>query len=291
MVKDIPLHKTVLIIFLITLLGGTNCFSETTQPKLETVDQNKPQGSWWDSQPKENKLLYTNLTAAALIGLWGLSEWDYGSAGWNNASEGWFEQDSKYGGADKLGHFWATYAFSDALTGLYSSWGYSPNRANTYAALSAWSVQMFMEIADATSETQGFSYEDMISNTLGALASIVLNHYPEIDRKIDFRVEYVFENDVNGIFDDYSNHYYSIALKFDGFDALEDTFMKYIELHAGYYSRGYGEDDEDNVRSWYGGISINLASLLQRNGWYKTGKTLEYLQIPYSVLKAKSDID
>jgi hypothetical protein len=177
------------------------------------------------------------------------------------------------------------------LTGLYSSWGYSPNRANAYGALSAWSVQAFMEIADATSETQGFSYEDMIANSLGALTSILMHHYPEVDRKIDFRIEYVFENDVNGIFDDYSNHYYSIALKFDGFDALENTFMKYFELHAGYYTRGYDDDSEDDVRSWYAGVSINLASLLQNNGWYKTGKTLEYFQIPYTVLKAKSDID
>ncbi len=289
MKKSTSALQILLVTSLITIFGVTHCLAASSELQLTTVEEEKV--GWWANQPKENKMLYTNVTAAVVIGLWGLSEWEYGSASWNNADEGWFEQDTKYGGADKLGHFWASYAFADALTGLYSHWGYSPNRANAYAALSSWSVQAFMELCDATSDSQGFSYEDLLMNTAGALTSILFHHYPEIDRKVDFRIEYVFENDVNGIFDDYSNHYYSVALKFDGFDLLENTFMKYVELHAGYYTRGFEEDDEKDVRSVYAGISINLASLLQRNGWYKTGKTLEYVQIPYSVLKAKHDLD
>ena len=249
------------------------------------------QESWWASQPKENKLLYTNATAAALIGVWGLIQWDYGSEGWNTADEGWFEKDSKYGGADKLGHFWSTYVFSDALTGLYTSWGYPSEKANIYAAFSAWTVQAIMEVGDATSESQGFAWEDMMANTVGALASVLMERYPELDRKIDFRVEYVFNEPVNGIFDDYSNQYYSVALKLDGFDAFQDTFLKYFELHAGYYTRGYGEPEDEDSRSFYGGITINFSSLLKQNGWQKTGKTLEYLQIPYSVPKVSHDLD
>lgn len=267
--------------------------SITTEPVLaeQPLAIDTAQDSWWTSQPKEKKLLYTNITAATLIGIWGLIEWDYSFDNWESADEGWFEKDSKYGGADKLGHFWATYVFSDALTGLYKSWGYSSDKANTYAALSAWSVQAFMEIADGTSGSQGFSWEDMVANTFGALTSVLMERYPELDRKIDFRIEYVFENEVNGIFDDYSNHYYSMAVKLDGFDALENTFLKYIELHAGYYTRGYGDQDEDDIRSLYGGITLNFSRLFRQNGWTKTGKTLEYLQIPYSVLKASHDLD
>ena len=246
---------------------------------------------WWTKQPKENKLLYTNIGAAALIGIWGLIEWDYGSDGWNTAHEGWFEQDSKYGGADKLGHFWSTYAFADALTGLYKSWGYASDKANTYAALSAWAVQAAMEVGDATSTSQGFSSQDMIMNTLGALTSVLMEHNPELDRKIDFRVEYVFDNPVNGIFDDYSNHYYSVVLKLDGFDVFKDNFMKFVEFHGGYYTRGYGENDEEHTRSTYAGIGFNFSRLLMDNGWEKTGKTLEYLQLPYTVPKVSHDLD
>ncbi len=235
-------------------------------------------------------MLYTNATAAALIGIWGLIEWDYGSEGWNTADEGWFEKDTKYGGADKVGHFWSTYAFSDALTGLYKTWGYSSNKANTYAALSAWTVQAVMEVGDATSKSQGFAYEDMVMNTLGALTSVLMENYPELDRKIDFRVEYIFNVAVNGIFDDYSNQYYSMVLKLDGFDIFQENFLKYLELSAGYYTRGYGESDEDS-RSFFGGISLNFSRLLQQNGWEKTGKVLEYFQLPYTSLKASHELD
>ncbi|TKB27180.1 DUF2279 domain-containing protein [Desulfopila sp. IMCC35006] len=249
-----------------------------------------PQESWWSRQPKANKMLYTNLTAATAIGIWGLATWDYGSAGLNKAHEGWFEQGSKYGGADKLGHLWSTYAFSDALTGLYTSWGYVPKQANTYAALSAWTVQAFMEIGDATSETQGFSWEDMAMNTAGALTSVLMQRYPELDRKIDLRVEYVFNVPVNGIFDDYSNQYYSMVLKLDGFDRFENTFLKYVELAGGYYTRGYGDAEEEDTRSFYVGISLNFSSILREKGWKKTGKVFEYIQPPYTVLKASSDL-
>ncbi len=264
-----------------------------SQPHDVTIisPQQQEEVGWWGGLQKEEKMLYTNLGIATFIGVYGLIDWDYGSGGGlHTAHEGWFEEDSKYGGADKLGHMWATYVLSDALTALYTSYGYDSSKANTYAALSAWGVQAFMELGDATSETQGFSYEDMVMNTLGALTSVLMEHFPELDRKVDFRLEYVFNVDINGIFDDYSNQYYSLALKLDGFDLLEDTFLKYIELHAGYYSRGYDTTEVDKKRAVYGGISINLSHLFYQWGWNKTGKTLEYLQVPYSVLKVDDEL-
>jgi len=291
--------KTALALIVFAPFNPVAAFSQTSQstdPSAipsppPTISHSAVEEGWWTSQPKETKMLYTNVTAAALIGVWGLIEWDYGSEGWNEAHEGWFEKDSKYGGADKFGHFWSTYAFSDALTGLYKSWGYSSDKANIYAALSAWTVQAAMEIGDATSKSQGFSYEDMVVNTLGALTSVLMENYPELDRKIDFRVEYVFNVAVNGIFDDYSNQYYSMVLKLGGFDVFQDNLLQYLELSAGYYTRGYGEADEEDSRSFYGGLSLNFSRLLQQNGWEKTGKTLEYIQLPYTVLKASHDLD
>lgn len=265
--------------------------SQGKSSEISTSNINGNDQSWWKSQPKEKKLLYTNLTAVTAIGIWGLATWDYGSADFHGSNEGGFEQDSKYGGADKLGHFWATYTFSDALTGLYKNWGYDSQKANTYAALSAWTVQAFMELGDATSETQGFDWGDMGMNTLGALTSILMEKYPELDSKIDFRVEYIFNVSVNGVFDDYSNHYYSMVLKLDGFEVFENNFMKWVELSGGYYTRGYEDDDEENIRSLYAGISINFSRLFDQNGYKKTGKVLEYLQIPYSVPKVSHDLD
>ena len=291
------------VAFFCLILGSPCAFAATNinEPVLPLVPPPPPKTTlsldssaetgWWESQTKEEKMLYTNLTAAAAIGIWGLATWDYGSAGLHASDEGWFENDSKYGGADKLGHFWATYAFSDALTGLYKHWGYPSDRANLYAVLSAWTVQTVMEIGDATSESQGFSWGDMAFNSLGALTSEVMEHYPALDRVVDFRVEYVFNEPVNGIFDDYSNQYYSMVIKLDGFDTLENTFLKYFEIHGGYYTRGYENDDDENVRSLYAGITINLSRLLNQNDWKKMGKTAEYIQLPYTVPKLSHDLD
>lgn len=262
--------------------------SKNIQLVFEARD--KDEDGWWNDQPKEKKMLYTNLAAATAITAWGVATWDYGSSGFYTSDEGWFEQVSKYGGADKLGHFWATYTFADALTGLYKYWGYAADKASIYAALSSWTVQAFMEAGDATSESQGFSWSDMAMNTVGALTSVLMERYPELDRKIDFRVEYIFNVPVNGIFDDYSNQYYSIVLKLDGFDATENNFLKYVELHGGYYTRGYGEEDED-IRSLYAGITLNFSKLFSQQGFKKTGKVLEYIQIPYTVPKVSNDLD
>lgn len=289
------LCATLLAAITLAPCGATFAKAQTANAPLGTTAMQPAGGDmetgWWSSLPKEDKMLYTNISAATFIALYGLADWDYGTGGWNEADEGWFESDSKYGGADKLGHVWGTYVFADALTGLYKSFGYDSQTANNYGALSAWAVQAFMELGDATSETQGFSYEDMIANTVGALASVLMERYPELDRKIDFRLEYVFNVDINGIFDDYSNQFYSLVLKLDGFDAFQDNYLKYLEFHGGYYSRGYDSTEVDRERAFYAGISFNFSHLFHAYGHHKTGKTLEYLQVPYTVLKAKNNMD
>jgi len=265
--------------------------SSTSSDQL-TLNNDISKGGWWTDLPKEEKMIYTTAGSVALIGLWGLATWDYGSSsGLHTADEGWFGKNTKYGGADKVGHFWSTYVFTDALSWLYRSWGYDSQKAGTYGALSAWVIQAAMELGDATSETQGFSWEDMVVNTFGALTSLLMARFPELDRKIDFRVEYTYNVGINAIFDDYSNQYYSIVLKLDGFDSFEDTFLKYFELHAGYYSRGYDTDEVSKSRGLFGGVTINLSRLFYKYDYKNISKVLEYLQLPYTVPKAYHELD
>ncbi|MGB5686100.1 MAG: DUF2279 domain-containing protein [Candidatus Electrothrix sp.] len=243
------------------------------------------EGGWWDALPKGKKLLYTNISAAAFITLYGMADWDYGSGGFHFANEGWFEKESKYGGADKAGHFWSTYALADAFTGLYKHWGYDRKAAGRYGVFSSWAVQTIMELDDGTSETQGFDWGDMTMNTLGALTSMLMEQYPELDRKIDFRVEYALNVPVQGIFDDYSNMYYAVVVKLDGFDQLQHSWLQWAELHAGYCTQGYDTSKADKERRIYLGISFNFSRFLHQHNYHKTGKVLEYLQVPYTVPK------
>ncbi len=291
--------KIVLLISVLILLGPSHVFCKSSPETIEPVTttytfgviNDSIQESWWSRLPKEKKMLYTTGTSIAVVGIWGLATWDFGSDGFHFADEGMFEKDSKNGGADKFGHFWATYAFSDSLTGLYKYWGYPSRQANIYAVLSAWTVQLFIELGDATSETQGFSWQDLLMNSFGSLASLLLERYPELDRKIDFRVEYIFNVDINNFFDDYSNQFYSMVLKLEGFDSIENSFLKYIELQCGYYSRGYDTEEVEKFRNIYIGISLNFSRLFKQNNWKKTGKFLEYVQIPYTVPKISYELD
>ncbi len=283
-------------ITLVSSLVTSPAFSQSTPitdlPATPSVDANSSRNNgWWCSLPKEKKALYTNIAAASFITVYGFADWDYGSAQFHSSNEGWFEKGAKYGGADKMGHFWSTYALADSLTGLYKHWGYDAQTANTYAALSSWTVQAIMELDDATSETQGFDWGDMTLNTFGMLASVLMEHYPELDRKIDFRVEYAFNVPIKGLFDDYSNMYYAMVVKLDGFDALDNTWLQWLELHGGYYSRGYDSTEVAKERDLYFGISINFSKLFRQHDYHKTAKVLEYLQIPYTVPKLSSKLD
>lgn len=80
-------------------------------------------------------------------------------------------------------------------------------------------------------------------------------------------------------------------LKLDGFDVFENNFLKWVELSGGYYTRGYEDENEENVRSLYANVSVNFSRLFRQNRYKKTGKVLEYLQIPYTVPKISHDLD
>lgn len=268
-----------------TLLAAAPAFSQPLPPPQSAEQTSASEAGWWSSLPKEKKALYANAAAVSFVTLYGFADWDYGSAGFSFAHEGWFGKNSKYGGADKAGHFWATYTLSDAFTGMYKHWGYDSQPASSYGAFSAWAVQALMELEDGTSKSQGFDWADMTMNTIGALTSVLLERYPDLDRKIDFRVEYAFNTKINGIFDDYSNMYYAVAVKLDGFDALENTWLQWVELQGGYYSRGYDTTELAKERDLYVGVSVNFSKLFRQHDYQKTGKLLEYLQVPYTVPK------
>ena len=78
------------------------------------------------------------------------------------------------------------------------------------------------------------------------------------------------------------------------FRHFAEVFKGKRQLH---WSRGLkkryaiGEKNDEDTRSFYGGISFNFSRLLKENGWEKSGKVLEYIQLPYTVLKASHDLD
>ncbi len=44
---------------------------------------------------------------------------------------------------------------------------------------------------------------------------------------------------------DYSGQRYLLALKLSGFERFSRTPLRLVELHAGYYARGFTKEEED----------------------------------------------
>lgn len=238
-----------------------------------------------ENNESRNDILYTNLAGVAIIAGWGIANWDYGNSAPYAKDEGWFGAQTKYGGADKLGHFYAAHIVGSGLSHLYESWGYNKKDAALYGALSSFTIMNAMEIGDAFSTQQGFSYEDFVLNTLGSITSYVLHTQPELSKRIDLRVEYIPSFKTADIVTEYDNMKYLIALKADGFDCITNPILRYGELQLGYYTRNYkGEVPNERERILYAGIGINLSKIARQNGYDKTASVLNYYQLPYTYI-------
>jgi hypothetical protein len=231
------------------------------------------------------KTLLLNAGSMVAVFIYGLAKWDYGRSQFNFKNEGWFERDTKYGGADKLGHFWSCYALSHLFSYTYRKWGYTEKEANLYGALTSLGANTFMEVADGFSPSQGFSYEDLIMNIAGCGIGYLWGKYPSLANKIDFRIEYKpeFSSRDFGFSTNYERQKFLIALKAEGFDFIKNPYLRYLEFHVGYYARDYKDYEEggpDNRRrTLYVGIGFNVSRLLQK---FVHTTVLNYIQIPYT---------
>jgi hypothetical protein len=239
---------------------------------------------------KEQKLIAVNAATTLAIAAYGFQFWDYGGNGFQVVDEGWFGQDTSYGGADKLGHAYASYLSTLGLATLYENWGYERPKADLYGAISSMSAFTLIEVGDGFSKN-GFSWEDIAADAAGVLYGYWRRRVPAVSRLVDFRVEYIpsetFANgDHSDIVTDYSGFKYVLALKLDGFEKLSRTPLGWLELQLGYYTRGFATGDSDyydeKTRDLYVAVGINVPRLLSKLGLRGVGKIFEYYQAPYT---------
>jgi len=243
---------------------------------------------------KTQKLVLTNVAVASGVLIWGFTQWGYGEEDFHADDEGWFEKETSNGGSDKLGHIYTNYLITRLLAPLYEDWGYTNEDAALYASFtSILASGILIEVGDGFSE-HGFSTEDFIADVIGAGLGYVLATNPDLAKKIDFRVEYNPFLDTDNVTDfttDYERMKHLLAIKAEGFELFEDNYMKYMELHLGYYSRNFNHNStpvEDRERNIYVGIGINLSSLLRPHiGNYS--KIFNYYQVPYTYVEAKKE--
>lgn len=309
------IHKIILC-FVLTLgpqtpelMADENTSRDSPEPLAQTEPtfsiKNILSQNWaimsesWNGLTKEDKALTVNTAMFGTVLAIGAISWDYGASNIYLKDEGWFGANTKYGGADKLGHFYSTFIVSDILGYLYRDWGYLPHKAAALSSVSSWMLMGLMEIGDGTSNEHGFSKEDIVMNTLGALTSYASQEYPKFDELMDFRVQYDPNVAPGDILTDYGNLKYIAALKLSGFDDIKkiNNFTQYLEFHIGYFTRGYTSEERDagineKERNLYAGVSLNFSRMLEKKEYKKLSKFTEYIQLPYtSIAVATKDFN
>lgn len=238
---------------------------------------------------KEETVLISNGLGLAAITTWGILNWNYFNNDPKKAEEGWFSNDTKNGGQDKIGHFYFAYSLSHILSAIYESHGYSNRKGAFFGSLSSFGLTTWMELGDSFSE-YGFSYEDAIMNLVGSITGYFLYTCPAISKKIDFRIEYWPDFSEPDFFTDYEHQKFLMAVKFDGFDFSQKNILKYLEFHLGYYTRGFA-DNTSREQNIYVGIGINVSRLFKRISMPRTAKVFQYIQLPYTYIKTTKNLN
>jgi uncharacterized protein YfiM (DUF2279 family) len=240
-----------------------------------------------------------NATAGGVIAGLGVASWDYGKSSFHTKKEGWFGYDSHYGGTDKLGHAFGAYCLTDVFNSIYKDWGYSDEQAISGGVLSSWSLMTLTEIGDGFSDSQGFSWEDEVMNTAGVAMAYLRYRFPSLKEKVDFRMEWFpspsfRHGERNDPFTDYSGQKYLLAFKTGGFVKTSNPLLKALEVHLGYYTRGYTSDDlyfNGKHRYGYIGIGLNVTYLLEKLTGNRASGIFDYIQVPYTYISTSGRYD
>jgi hypothetical protein len=275
-----------LIVLLLACHVGCAASQVEDEPEGGEPPELPPSRGW----TKEQKALALNGAIAGAVALYGTGFWDYGGKSFNVAHEGWFGKDTAYGGADKLGHAYATYLTTLGLSTIYENWGFERRQADALGALSAFGAFTLVEVGDAYSKN-GFSYEDIVMDAAGAAFGYARRRSPLLKRFLDFRVEYfpsrtVTEGGRMDLATDYSGYKFLFAFKLEGFERLQPSWLKYVEIHLGYYTRGYLTADQPyydgKTRRGYVAVGFNLARLFRKTGQKTLSTIFTFYQAPYT---------
>jgi hypothetical protein len=252
---------------------------------------------------RRKRWLINGTIGGIILGYGFVNWWSKDFEGFEFKDEGWFTRDSSNGGADKTGHANSTYISSRVLSALYRHIGVEKRDADWQGPLAAWSFMFLVEVGDAFSQ-YGFSPTDLAADTAGAALAFFEERYPRVDGLVDYRLEYI---PTDGYLDsgeldfttDYSGMKHLIVFKPSGIERFRDNLLSYVEVHAGYFTRGYTGYDVGHIsersRSLYAGVSLNFSRLFREAGdkyrklrgpFHVTSKVLEFYQPPYVSLDA-----
>lgn len=242
---------------------------------------------------------WTSGGAFAGITALGLSSWDWGNKPtFSSNPEGWFGKTTGSGGADKLDHSFTSYTLTNVLADQLVRSGRSRERAALSAALTAQALMLYSEMFDGFSGDHGFAREDVVMNLLGSSFAYARTVSPWLHGWVDFRLEYK-PSGFRGVrpLSDRAGKKYLLAFKLAGSEALRDTPLRFVELQAGYFTRGFSRAERaDGIvrsRNTFVGVGLNLTELLfgrrtaPEPDLTNAGRLFfEHVQVPYTAVRS-----
>jgi hypothetical protein len=206
---------------------------------------------------QSNPYVVAGVTAGmiALLGGWAVDAW------WSDGLEpfsfrqtGAFEKNAYAGGADKVGHAYATYLMTHAMYAIYRDLGMSRTNALWWSSGAVFVVSNWVELIDGFTEF-GFEHGDVIANTAGVVLGFVTRYSPAADDLLGFRIAYApspdflkNEKSVLKWINDYTGMTFYFDVKAKGVYRLLDRepgFMRYVVGGV-----AFGTDQYSPVKRW-----------------------------------------
>ena len=275
-------------------------------PASEPVAPRKPL-MFPSLSPKGQKILVWTVSAGAIAGSAYNAFSDKPSFPYHFTNEGYFGRHTYEGGGDKASHFVSYYAVSRLLSSVYETLDQSEQKSYTLASGVSALAGLATEIGDGTNR-YGFSYEDLIVDSVGAASAYVLARY-HLNDLIVFRAGVVpapetpleyYDPSVGG--KDYTKEIYTADLKFSGLSRRMDRrfgIARFLLFGLTYGVKGYPNAVEQLRQRQVGfEIGLDLAEIARCLGvpgdrwWGKIALTiLDVIRIPYTAFGWQYDIN
>jgi hypothetical protein len=307
-------YRASIALLIITWLRGVAVAGPAATPSASHDQDGAITSPWIDQspalvlerkkgdEPVADHRLASGLVLASLYA--GFSGWAY-LAWYRNHPEkdmhdfgrdGWFGVNTYAGGADKLGHAWATMVLARGGTALLRRGGWDRTKSALLSALLSEGLFFAVEVKDYY--YYEFSPGDFTFNTLGALTAIALDLSPRLDELIDFRVQWWPSRQYrNNLFDadspcakrmpgqpscsrwnvaeDYSGETFLLAFHLRAIHSLRDSkyglWSQFVDLSLGFRSRNYKppptlDPDVERTQRLFFGVSFNAQGLIDYLG-------------------------
>lgn len=217
--------------------------------------------------------------------------WTGDTTSFHFKDEGWFGKDTNNLGIDKLTHAFNGYLFAEFLGARIARKTGNRVAAALPAALLSTGLQLYGELWDAHKTDSGFSYQDVVFNTVGAAFSAVRHAVPGLEEKLDFRLMMVPNSQIYSFKGKrhYEQQRFLLSLELAGFDGMKNSPFRFLELQAGYRGKNFLNSDRAAgvapKRDIFFGVAINVKELFFKDSRSRVGRMvasgLNYFQIPY----------